>query len=269
MYFEPELVERLLSDAASEPGILPLLQEALAQLWERRRLRLVISSDYQALGDADRSGLAVAISRHAEATLHALTPRQRAIARRILLRLISFGEGRADTRRQQPRAALHAVEDATIDFETVLRRLIYSRLLTIDGSPDRDDAFVDLAHEVMIHAWSTLARWTQTWRVDEQRRRDIEVAARAWIRHGRSTGGLLDAVGLAELRAWRQTEIARELGQSADVVAFIAASEAALQGKASGRGRRRGAPHAVVTSGYKRAGCGPRPCLSPRSSSHR
>jgi hypothetical protein len=143
-------------------------------------------------------------------------------------------------------------------------------LLTIDGDPARDEVFVDLAHEVMIRAWPTLAGWSQSLRIDEQRRRDIEAAARAWIRHGRGAGGLLDAVELAELRAWRQTEIARELGESADVVAFIAASEAALlASKASARARRRTPSHAMVTSGHRRAGCGPRSCPSPRGSQHR
>jgi hypothetical protein len=33
---EPELIERLLADAASEPGILPLLQETMVQLWDAR-----------------------------------------------------------------------------------------------------------------------------------------------------------------------------------------------------------------------------------------
>jgi hypothetical protein len=269
VYFEPELVERLLSDAASEPGILPLLQETLAQLWDRRRLKLVILSDYQALGDADRSGLAVPISRRAEATLCALTPTQRAIARRILLRLVSFGEGRADTRRQQPRAALHTVEDTAVDFETVLRRLTDARLLTIDGDPDHDDALVDLAHEVMISAWPTLAQWAQTWRIDEQHRRQIEAAAAAWVRHGRRVGGLLDGVELAEIKAWRQTEIARALGESADVTAFIAASEAALQAmKTSYRSRRRRSPPAATT--YRRcSGCRTSSAISLRSSQRR
>jgi hypothetical protein len=229
VYFEPELVERLLGDAATEPGILPLLQETLVQLWDRRRLRLLVLSDYQALGDAGRSGLAVAISRRAEATLRALTPAQGAIARRILLRLVSFGEGRADTRRQQPRAALHAIDDAAVDFDEVLRRLIAARLLTIDGDPGHEDAHVDLAHEVMISAWPTLAGWIQTRRTDEQRRRHLEAAAAAWIKHGRGAGGLLDAVELADAEAWRQTASACELGESAHVVALVATSKAVLQ----------------------------------------
>ncbi|HEX2690818.1 MAG TPA: TIR domain-containing protein, partial [Kofleriaceae bacterium] len=153
VYFEPELVERLLADAASEPGVLPLLQETLVQLWDRRRLQLLTLADYQALGDAARSGLAIAIARRADATLRALPPAHAAIARRILLRLVSFGEGRADTRRQQPRSALRAAHDAAADFDVVLRRLIDDRLVTIDDGADHEDARVGLAHEAMISAW--------------------------------------------------------------------------------------------------------------------
>jgi len=76
VFFEPNLIERLLADAASEPGILPLLQETLIQLWGRRRLRLLTLADYQALGDGDRSGLAVALARHADGTLRKLTRTQ-------------------------------------------------------------------------------------------------------------------------------------------------------------------------------------------------
>jgi WD40 repeat protein/serine/threonine protein kinase len=224
--FEPELVERLLADAASEPGILPLLQETMIQLWDRRRLRLLTLADYQALGDGARSGLAVAISRRADASLRSLTRAQRTIARRILLRLVSFGEGRSDTRRQQPRSALCASDDDATDFDVVVRRLVGDRLLAIDGDPGGDDARVDLAHEVMITAWPTLAEWIQTRRVDEQRRRQLEAAAALWRERGRGAGGLLDPVELAEVEVWRATASARDLGESPEVAALIAASKA-------------------------------------------
>jgi WD40 repeat protein len=227
VFFEPELVERLLSDAAMEPGILPLLQETLIQLWDRRRLRLLTLADYQALGDNGRSGLAVAIARRADATLRALTLTQEAIARRILLRLVSFGEGRSDTRRQQPLAALRAVGDEAGDFDAVVQRMVGDRLLTIDG--DHDDARVDLAHEVMITAWPTLAGWIQTRRADEQRRRQLEVAAALWNERGRGDGGLLDPIELAEVEAWYKTESARDLGESPGVSALVAASRTARE----------------------------------------
>ncbi len=236
MVVEPELVERLLADAASEPGILPLLQETMVQLWDRRQDRTLALADYQQLGDRDRSGLAVALARRADATLRALPPTQEAIARRILLRLVSFSEGRADTRRQQPYSKLRAAGDDTADFEHVLQRLIANRLLTSDED-DGDEARVDLAHEIMITAWPMLTSWIQDHRADEQRRRQLEAAAARWVEHGRGTRGLLDAIELAEAEAWQQAESARELGQSADVTALIAASRAALDRQAR---RRRG-----------------------------
>ncbi|HWO25005.1 MAG TPA: CHAT domain-containing protein, partial [Kofleriaceae bacterium] len=226
---EPELIERLLADAGSEPGILPLLQETLVQLWERRQGQTLTLADYQALGDRDRSGLAVALSRRADALLRDLTRAQEAIARRILLRLINFGEGRSDTRRQQPRSKLRATDDDAVDFDIVLRRLITDRLLTADEDEHGGEARVDLAHEVMIAAWPTLAGWIHIHRAEEQRRRQLEAAALQWVEHGRGARGLLDPIELAEAEAeaWQRTDTARELGQSADVATLVSASRAA------------------------------------------
>jgi hypothetical protein len=227
VFFEPDLIERLLADAASEPGILPLLQETLIQLWGRRRLRLLTLVDYQALGDGDRSGLAVALARHADGTLRKLTPTQERIAHRILLRLITFGEGRSDTRRQQPRSKLCSAHDNTVDFDAVLQHLIADRLLTTDRD-EGSDARVDLAHEIMIAAWPTLAGLLQTRRTDEQYRRRLEAAAAQWVQRGRGPGGLLDPIELAETEAWRKTDTARELGETADVTAMVEASRATI-----------------------------------------
>ena len=225
---EPPLIERLLADAGSEPGVLPLLQETLVQLWDRRQGQTLTLADYEALGDEQRSGLAVALARRADSTLRTFTPTQEAIARRILLRLVSFGEGRMDTRRQQSRSKRLAAEEDAADFEYVLQQMIAGRLLATDGDDEDQDARVDLAHEVMITAWPTLGEWIRTGRADEQRRRQLEAAAATWIKHGRGVGGLLDEVELDEAEAWRQTTSARKLGVSDDLVALVAASKAAL-----------------------------------------
>src|SRR5262249_26694891 len=70
VYFERALVERLVSDAAAEPGALPLLQEALVLLWTQRSHRLLRLDRYELLGNDGRSGLAVALARRADAVLH-------------------------------------------------------------------------------------------------------------------------------------------------------------------------------------------------------
>jgi hypothetical protein len=226
VYVQPELVSRLLVDAAREPGALPLLQEALLRLWGKRRERLLALADYLALGDGTRTGLAFAISEHANDVLGKQTHEQDAIAFRIFLRLVSFGEGRADTRRQQPLATLRSAGESAADFELVLQRLVENRLITVTGDK-RGPVRVDLAHEILIHAWSTFAEWIRTWRAAEQDRRELEAAAAAWRARGSGDGGLLDPVELAGAVAWR-SKAAHQLGHTSDLVAFLAASDSAL-----------------------------------------
>jgi WD40 repeat protein len=236
VYFEAGLIDRLLADAAGEPGVLPLLQETLVQLWGRRRERLVTLTAYEALGEAGRSGLAVAISSRADRCLRELTPNQELIAQRLLLRLVSFGEGRPNTRRRQTRTQLAAGEPTT-EFDAVLQRLVAARLVTMDGDGRSSDPQVDLCHEVLISAWPAFAAWVETRRADEQRRRQIQASAEEWIARGRGASGLLDAGELAAAIAWRTTTTARELGESPEVRALIDASHDAVT-RARSRRRR-------------------------------
>jgi hypothetical protein len=252
VYVQPELVSRLLDDAAREPGALPLLQETLFQLWGKRRERLLALADYQALSDGARTGLAFAVEKHAEFVLDRLTSAERVTAFRIMLRLVNFGEGRADTRRQQPRDALRSEGDVAANFDAVLQCLVSHRLVTVTGDDQCRDVSVDLAHEILIQAWSTFADKIRTSRAHEQRRRDLEVAAAAWRASGSGDDGLLGSVRLAAAIVWRE-ESAQDLGHTADLVAFLAASEA-TQFRATRQRRRTrlllvAVPFAVVIAG--------------------
>lgn len=216
--FEAGLVERLVADASSELGVLPLLQETLKQLWDRQQHRQLTLAAYEALGENNQNGLGVAIAHLADAMLRKLSLRQQKIARRVLLRLVSFGEGRSDTRRQQTLAALRGTEDKSGILDDVIKHLIDHRLLTID------EGRIDLAHEVLLTAWPILANWIRACRTDELRRRQLESSAAQWIERGRNIGGLLVPTELAEVEAWRQTDAARELGDRNDVEEFIKSS---------------------------------------------
>ena len=101
-HIEPVLLERLLHDAGDEPDVLSLIQETMVLLWERRSRRLLTLSAYEDLGGDGRSGLAAALATRADAALADLLPAQQEIAQRIFVRLVQLGEGRQDTRRQQP-----------------------------------------------------------------------------------------------------------------------------------------------------------------------
>ena len=237
VYFQPELVSRLLDDAALEPGALPLLQETLLQLWGKRRQRLLAVADYHALGDGTRTGLAFAVKEHADDVLGMLTATQKAIALRILLRLVHFGEGRADTRRQQPRDALCSDGEVMTDFDAVLQNLVDNRLVTVNGDDQRGDIRVDLAHEILITAWTTFADWIRTWRAFEQRRRELEASAATWRARGSGSRGLLDVIEFAGAILW-QKRAAPQLGHTEDLAALLAASRTA-QSDATRLRRRR------------------------------
>lgn len=228
VHVEPVLVERLLHDAADEPGALPLLQYVLWELWHHRTRGLLRLTEYDAMSDGAHTGLAVAVARRANSALHGLAPGHQKIARRVLVRLIQFGET-TTTRRQQPRAALATAGDAPEDIDAVVRYLADQRLITTSGGDAEDpSARVDLAHEVLLSAWPELCEWTRSRRQDEQRRRVLEDKAAEWIATGCGKSRLLDADELREARAWLSTEGARDLGVSEDVHDLFAHSKAAL-----------------------------------------
>jgi WD40 repeat protein len=237
VHLERRLCDQLVADAATEPGALPHVQETLRLLWEKRRLRLLGLAEYELLGEGGR-GLAVAIARRADATMRTLTAAQQAIARRLLLRLVVFGEGRADTRRQQTVRALRSATDDDAEFSRVLQRLVEARLITIDGDERIDDALVDLSHEALITAWPALRDWTARWRNDEQQRRRLETRTAEWIERGRGTTSLLDPVALSEAEQWMQSRAAQALGYGLELPALVAASQTELA--RAHRRRRRG-----------------------------
>lgn len=121
------------------------------------------------------TSLQVAMARRADAALAVLTPEQQAIARRIFLHLVQFGEGRADTRRQQPVAALRVAGGDPQAFDHTLEHLTRHRLLTLSGEARREGRRVDIAHEALIGGWPTLQEWLTERRKAEQTRRRVVV----------------------------------------------------------------------------------------------
>lgn len=146
VFIESTLVERLLTDAGGEPGVLPLVQEAMKLLWEKIERRFLPFRAYETLvlntpayenldrWRSPRKGLQAAIANHADVAMSVLGEKQQQIARRIFLRLIHFGEGRADTRRQLSVEALRSSGEDSSLFNETLRHLVERRLLTLSGS---------------------------------------------------------------------------------------------------------------------------------------
>jgi formylglycine-generating enzyme required for sulfatase activity len=210
-HIEPVLLERLLHDAGDEPDVLSLIQETMVLLWERRSRRLLTLSAYEDLGGDGRSGLAAALATRADAALADLLPTQQEIAQRILVRLVQLGEGRQDTRRQQPVDALRVYGEDPGLFDLTLGHLTNRRLVTI-GSQDDGQPTADLGHEAMIAYWPTLRDWIAESRSTETARRRIERDAADWEQRGKDRGDLYRRHRLAdalEVTATRENELTR------------------------------------------------------------
>jgi hypothetical protein len=226
---EQSLVERLLNDAAAEPGMLPLVQETMVLLWEKLQRRFLPVNAYEDIDRSDRTGLQVAMAIRADAVMRdLLSDAHRVVARRIFLRLIQFGEGRLDMRRQQSRSQLRSQGDDPAVFDQTLDHLINARLL-VAGESEHKDPPVDLAHERLITGWPTLQQYLRERREAEQKRRRLEDKAQEWIRLGSSSGGLLDSVQLLEAEQWLASLDAAELGRSDDLAALVQVSQAAIE----------------------------------------
>jgi len=243
VYVEAALVERLASDAveARSLGILPLVQEVLVQLWEKLERRVLPLHAYdsfvlprtaydQRQEGQQRTGLEIAIARHADGILKRLeveNPIQVEIARRIFVRLVQFGEGRSDTRRQQAVAQLRAGNDP-VRFEATLNSLAKNRLITLTGDLETGRRRADIAHEALIRGWPQLQRWIEESRKAEEIRRKLERKAQEWIDAGTGTEGLLGTGGLAEAESWIASPDGRELPEDDPIRRLIRESRAEI-----------------------------------------
>ena len=174
------------------------------------------------------------LSERADACLATLDEPGRAIARRVLLRLVSFGDGRVEARRHQPLAVVRAGGDPARAAE-VVRHLAAAGLLRLDGdeaSPEAQaGARIELADASLITAWPTLRAWIDSHGRTEQLRRQLEVDAAAWQHADPARGevSLLDPGQLGELTGWLTPDARRDLCVSDAAESFVAASRAAAR----------------------------------------
>jgi len=184
----PELVEILVRvTEASAP--LPLLQFALAALWEARdaEARTILGSALDALGGVDG-----ALARHADAVLASMLPGPRHASRHVLSALVT-AEGTRAQRSEPELTGGDAERRAALDA-LVRGRLVVARA-------DASEPTYELAHDALVGAWATLREILAD---DEEKRFAAERISRAaseWERLGRSRDALFGDKQLAESAA--------------------------------------------------------------------
>jgi WD40 repeat protein len=234
VFIESALTERLVAGSVRQPGVLPFVQEILVRLWDKLERRFLPLRAYDALvlsytkyTGVEHSGLQAAMAQLADDLIAKLTPTQQSLAQRTFLRLVQFGEGRADTRRQQSLVELRANGDDPIVFDATIHYLADNRMLTLSGE-EGGEPRVDISHEAMLTGWPMLHDWIETRRNSERTRRQLEGKAQEYIRLRAEGGGLLDEIELTEAEKWLSSKDAAELGVSVALQTLIADSRRAL-----------------------------------------
>ena len=178
------LADTVVSDAGDEPGLLPLLSTAMAQLWERRDGSDLTYAAYVGLG-----GLSGAIATLAEETYAGLSPAGQVTARLLLLRLTGPGDGAGVTRRRVPLGEVESLPHS--GFREVLEELTAARLVTVS------DGHVEVAHEALFREWPRLRTWLVEDAAGRAVQRRLAVAASEWDADGREASALWTGTRLA------------------------------------------------------------------------
>lgn len=196
---ERGLMETILGDMFHQPGALPLMQQALLELWERRRGRVMTLAAYRESG-----GVEGAVAQRAETVFSGLSPESQALARRILLRLTQPGEGTEDTRRRALLSDLIVHPDEQPAVEDVVGALAAARLVTTGHDRQTQEPTVEVSHEALIRGWPRLRAWIDEDRAGIRLHRRLAEAAREWQRLGRDDGVLYRGARLAQALEWRE-----------------------------------------------------------------
>ncbi|MEU9144127.1 trypsin-like peptidase domain-containing protein [Streptomyces sp. NPDC048349] len=234
--FESGLPEQIITDVLEDAPegtasgrapvtVLPLLELALKELWERRRDGCLTHDAYRRGG-----GVTGSLTTWCDTALHRIPPEHQPIAQRILTSLVRPDDPRRNVPAIRARVPLRDLRDlasgpgAAPDDEgavdTVLAALTRHRII-ITRTPDAPAAepVAELIHDALIRDWGVLHAWVeqdrrfQEWfvRVGEQQSR--------WA-DGRNDEDLLGGTALAEGLDWSQQ---RRL--PADITRFLAAGK--------------------------------------------
>ena len=214
--FEPGLLAEIVAEVAARAGALPLLQYALTELFEQRRGAVVELTSYRAMG-----GVSGALVRRAEALYDGLDAAAKSMARQVLLRLVTLGEGDEVARRRVLRHELTALSARDVDH--VLDTFGRHRLLSFDRDPVTRGPTVEIAHEALLSEWDRVRSWIDEGREDMRRQRRLSSAATEWIAAGRDPDYLLHGSPLEQLATWAAaTDLALNPGERAFLDASVA-----------------------------------------------
>ncbi len=227
---DPSLVTEIVADVVDHPGMLPLLQYALTELFEQRNDNLLSLQTYRTIG-----GVTGALAQRAEELYAGMDGPGQEVARQLFLRLVALGEEGEYNRRRVLRSELTTLDNSQLllnsaQFEGIIDAYGSARLLTFDRDATSRAPTVEVAHEAMLREWDRLRGWLEADRSDLIFHRQLNRAAAEWSGAGGDESFLLRGERLTQFESWAGDS---QLALSADERAYLQASVARREERAA------------------------------------
>ncbi|MCX5562889.1 trypsin-like peptidase domain-containing protein [Streptomyces sp. NBC_00038] len=191
--FEAGLADLIVTDAGTEPGALPLVEFALAQLWENREHGRLTHASYRELGGVEGALAAYADQQLAEVCKAPDGPAEN-VARRLFEQLALPDGDQGYARVARAYTALPS------DLRAAVQAMAATRLLVI-GRDSAGRETVALAHESLVRQWPTLRAWLNESRAFRAWQERLRLRLREWEDGGQHADLLLRGQELAAARA--------------------------------------------------------------------
>ncbi|MEH2406830.1 nSTAND1 domain-containing NTPase [Nostoc sp.] len=198
--FEHGLVSQISADVVNRPGVLPILQYALKELWRvcieepESPEPLLTHKGYEEIG-----GVKGALDKRATILYESLTTVDQAFARRLFMELVQLGETGEVTRRRASWDRLEVVADSPQQLQRVVGLLAGSqqRLIITDQNT------VEVAHEALLSEWKLLNTWIAENLENIRLSRSLEEDCQEWLqRFNKLDEALLAGAKLAVISEW-------------------------------------------------------------------
>lgn len=189
--FEKGLVAVIMKDAGNRPGILPLLQVALTQLWQHRLGPYLTHTAYENI-----KGVGGAINWSADTVYQNLDPIHQQQAQTLFTRLVHLSE---DTDQLYTR---NLVKWDELNFPQADRDYLIAQLTTSNARLiTTSQEGLQLTHESLITAWEQLDKWLKDHRQALLTRQRLTQNATLWLANNQDSSYLYTGQRLQEALA--------------------------------------------------------------------
>ena len=199
---EDRLTDTIIQDSKRYGYNLSLIEFTLTQLWDDQEDGLLKLAAYQGIGNT--------VKENANAQFGGLSSNERGQAETLFVKLVTLGDGVADTKKRisggklddkEWRLAQKLAETRVVDLKDG-GNVSTQRLISILPANTKHESYVEIVHDILIQEWEQLGEWLKDYRPFLRWRSDFEVFYKSWQQEPQTEEHYLSGLPLATAEEW-------------------------------------------------------------------